>query len=179
MKLTLTIEQLKARDACQEGVDAFRSTFGESATVDYTREAQIELMRGPMGRWIGWAHAVGLVPWWNLSRANLSGTDLSRANLSGANLSGANLSGTDLSRANLYRANLAGANLSGANLYRANLYRANLAGDNLAGANLAGTDLYRANLSGTDLSGTDLAKYGWQLDKYGFAERLDNKETQA
>ena len=44
-------------------------------------------------------------------KIDLSGADLSRANLSWSDLSGANLSGSDLSRANLSWSDLSGANL--------------------------------------------------------------------
>ncbi|MDD2956672.1 MAG: pentapeptide repeat-containing protein [Oscillospiraceae bacterium] len=63
--------------------------------------------------------------------------DLSRANLSWSNLSDANLSGSNLSWSNLSDANLSGSNLSDADLSRANL----------RGTNLSGTDLSSANLS--------------------------------
>src|SRR5215216_4528209 len=52
----------------------------------------------------------------NLTRADLSGTNLSEANLRRAELSEANLTGADLSGTNLSEANLTGADLSTASL---------------------------------------------------------------
>jgi hypothetical protein len=94
----------------------------------------------------------------NLSGANLRGTDLRGANLRGTDLRDANLYGADLRDANLY-----GADLRGANLYGADLRGANLQGANLQGANLRETNLYFANFSGANLRETNL--YGAYLYK--------------
>ncbi len=93
----------------------------------------------------------------NLNRINLYGANLNRADLSGANLYGADLDNADLrkadlSGANLHHADLSVADLSGANLYGANLVRADLRGCNLQGANLQRANLHRANLCGANLS---------------------------
>jgi len=93
------------------------------------------------------------------SGANLSRSNLSRSNLSGADLSRAYLTGADLSRSNLSRAYLTGADLSRAYLSRAYLTGADLSGADLSGANLSGADLSGANLSGSDLSGASLPIY--------------------
>lgn len=42
MQLTLTKEMLIQKDACEDGVEAFVSMFGESATVEWTRDKQID-----------------------------------------------------------------------------------------------------------------------------------------
>jgi len=90
--------------------------------------------------------------WADLSRANLSDTNLSDANLSRADLSDASLSDTNLSGANLNRAALIRADLSGANLIRADLSGANLSGANLIRADLSGANLSDAILLKVDLS---------------------------
>jgi len=82
MQLSLTVAQLEAKEACEEGVEAFRAAFGDEAKVEWTREKQIETLRSPLGKWLAWAWRVDLIPWWSMSWA-----DLSRANLSGADLS--------------------------------------------------------------------------------------------
>lgn len=94
MQITITKAMLEERDACKDGIEAFVKMFGESGTVDWTRDKQIELLKSPLGKFIVWAWSNDLLPLWNLSGANLS-----RANLSGANLYGANLYGADLSGA--------------------------------------------------------------------------------
>ena len=92
----------------------------------------------------------------NLSRVNLSGTDLRYANLSRVNLTGANLSDADLRYANLGGANLRYANLSRVNLTGANLSDADLRYANLGGANLRYADICRANLIDANLGGARL-----------------------
>ena len=182
MQITITIEQLVQAGACDEAIAEFRSLYGESGTENWTRERQIELLKGPLGKFLAWAWQNNLVPLWNLYRANLSGTNLYRANLSGTNLSGTNLSGTNLSGTNLSGANLSRANLSRANLSRADLSGANLSGADLSGADLSRANLSRANLSGANLSGANLydcywpedAPEGWKKDENG---RLKRKAT--
>ena len=87
----------------------------------------------------------------NLSRVNLTGANLSRVNLTGANLSYADLRYANLSDADLKDANLGGARLRYANLGGARLRYANLGGANLSYANLGGANLSCANLDDTDL----------------------------
>jgi|GEM_PF-1778828 len=108
----------------------------------------------------------------NLQHANLKDADLSfsdlrdanlrRANLKGSeqigtNLSGVALNGADVSGAELSGANLNGANLSGASLIGAGLFGAKLTGADFFGANLSKTGLFGANLSGANLTAADLS----------------------
>ena len=123
MKLTLSVKQLEDASACFEAIIAFRQVYGEAAEVEWTKEAQVEILRGPLGKYLGWAFRAGLLPMWSLDGANLDG-----ANLDGANLTGAYLTGASLARANLARANFTGASLARANLTGASLARANLTG---------------------------------------------------
>lgn len=90
MKLKITIKDLEAKDACQSGIDEFVKQFGKVTNLDWTRESQIELLKKPMRKYIGWAYWVGLIPLWSMSGANLTGADLTGANLSEADLSKAN-----------------------------------------------------------------------------------------
>ena len=93
---------------------------------------------------------------WEGMRANLSYIDLSKVDLSDTNLRFA-----DLHYANLYQADLRGANLKFADLHYANLCNADLRGANLRGANLhcanlSYADLHYANLCNADLCFADL-----------------------
>src|SRR5262245_836448 len=137
--INITLKELIAADPCTDGLEAFKAFKGPKK-FKWTSEAQIELVKGPLRRWLGWAHYKNLIPAINLVGANLSGADLSRAYLSEANLSGANLSKANLSWACFSGADLSGADLSGADL----------SGAYLSGANLDGADLSRANLYGHD-----------------------------
>ncbi|XXK29220.1 pentapeptide repeat-containing protein [Arenicellales bacterium nBUS_45] len=98
-----------------------------------------------------------IMPYADLSGADLNGADLSYADLNRADLSYADLNGADLSYANLYGAYLNAnlrhailnfADLSYATLAHANLRRARLIGTNLSGANLYGADLTASNHTG-------------------------------
>jgi uncharacterized protein YjbI with pentapeptide repeats len=121
--MILTVEDLERAGACREGALAFRDVFGESVDADWTREKQLETLRGPLRRFLGWAWASSILPAWSMFRADLSGADLSGADLYRSNLSVANLSGANLSWARMYKADLSGADLSGANLSGADMGR--------------------------------------------------------
>ena len=91
----------------------------------------------------------------------------------------ANLSGADLSYADLSFTNLACVNLSGANLAHTNLRSTYLSGANLSNVNLCGANLVCATLSGADLTGTFLSGADlfscvmgdWERDSTGYAKR--------
>src|SRR5262245_28251594 len=110
--INITLKELIAADPCTDGLEAFKAFKGPKK-FKWTSEAQIELVKGPLRRWLGWAHYKNLIPAINLVGANLSGADLSRAYLSEANLSGANLSRANLSWPYLYAPESDGAALSG------------------------------------------------------------------
>ena len=159
MKIEITIEQLREKNACTPGMTDFIAIYPSGiASIDWTRQTMIDMLKSPLRKWIGWAYKRCLLPYWSLCEADLSGADLRGADLSEADLCGANLSGANLSGADLCGANLRGANLCGANLRGADLCGANLRGANLSGANLSGADLCGANLSVADLCGADLNK---------------------
>ena len=94
---------------------------------------------------------------YDLSCADLSGSNLRSADLSGSDLSGSNLSGSNLSGSNLRSADLSGSNLRSADLSGSNLRSADLSGSNLSGSNLRSADLSGSDLSGSDLSGSNLS----------------------
>ena len=134
INVVLTYTELKKAGACEDGLEAFKSTYPNDLSIPWSGAEQKILITGPLRRYLGWARGLNLIPAVSLSGANLSDANLSGADLSSANLSGANLSRADLSCANLSRADLSGANLSCANLYCANLSGANLYCANLSGA---------------------------------------------
>ena len=146
MKLTITVKQLESLSACSEGVALFKKIYGDKAIIKWTLEAQLELIKSPMGRYLGWAFWSKLLPLWSMRYANLSGADLRSTNLSCADLSSANLRSADLSYADLSYANLSGANLRSANLSCADLRSANLSCADLRSANLSSANLRSANL---------------------------------
>lgn len=112
---------------------------------------QVELLRRDVDAWNRW----------RVENPNAT-VDLSRADLSRTDMLLANLSGADLSGANLVLANLKGADLSGANLRKANL----------VGARMIGVDLERADLRGADLRTAE------DLTPEQLAESFGDKNTQ-
>ena len=127
--ITITVDDLKSHNACQQGIDDFVAfAKGDRLEIDWTPEMQIEIIKSPLRKWFGWAVHSGLIPLWSMADANLSGADLSGADLRYANLIGANLVDAELTGANLVGANLMGTDLTGANLTGANLIFADLVG---------------------------------------------------
>jgi hypothetical protein len=97
----------------------------------------------------------------NLTRAIFIGSDLSGSNLYNAELQSADIKlakliGTDLTKADLSHACLSDSNLTEAKLKFANLKGADLSGANLKNADLSAANLRNANLEGADLSGANL-----------------------
>lgn len=117
----------------------------------------------------------------DLSYSDLSGVDLSYSDLSGADLSrtyliGADLSRADLSRTDLSYSDLSGADLSGANLSYADLSYAILSGADLCNTDLSRVDLYGACLTGAYLKEEDKPRLGVILDKkiFGYKKCKNN-----
>ncbi len=196
MKITITRTQLEELGAYCDGVKALEEIFGRDGpwTTEWTRFRQIELLRTPLGRYLGWARNRGLIPFWDMTGACLSGAQLINAILTGvkftnAVLIGTNFSGADLSGADLTGADLSGANLSNADLRGTYLTDAKLVGANLRRANFTGANLYCAKLNNVILHGADfagaqicscfrsscehtrdiLASYGWTPESNGLA----------
>ena len=134
--MRITVDDLRALDACEEGIDVFRAVCGECIDGEWTREAQFFALGTPLARFLGWAWLLRVIPQWSMYGANLTGADLKGANLTGAYLTGANLTGANLTGANLRDAYLTGADLKGADM---------------KGADLRGADLRDANLTSHDL----------------------------
>jgi uncharacterized protein YjbI with pentapeptide repeats len=162
----LTAGDLRAANACPEGLRRFDETIVGGIDCEWTRDQGIAALI-----WFGadytWAIGAGLLP---DVRADLRGANLRGANLRGADLRGANLGGANLYGANLYGANLVGANLRGANLRGANLRGADLYGADLRGADLYGANLRGANLRGADLVGSDRPL--WLPDTWALSDGL-------
>jgi len=121
IKIKVTLEELRNNKACAEGMVAFKDRYGDSCELTLDVPTQIEIATGPLKSFYIWAASKRIVPFYNLSRADLEGADLEGADLEGANLYGAYLSVADLRGANLYGADLRGAYLSRADLEGANL----------------------------------------------------------
>ena len=91
MNVTVSVARLKELDACKEAVAAFREHFGESASVDWTPEKQLDVLRSPLGKYLGWAWGKNLLPMWRMGGADLGGADLGGAYLRGVDLGGAKI----------------------------------------------------------------------------------------
>jgi hypothetical protein len=128
MKIIITPEDLRAHDACREGLAWFRSAYPDGV-VRWCSQGIIDFFEAGGGEWYSWACQKRLLP--SLSDADLSGADLRWADLRFAKLSGADLRFADLRFANLRFAGLRGADLRWANLRWADLRGADLRGHDL------------------------------------------------
>ena len=80
MKIKVTAQQLAEMGACHAAIDDFTRHFGgDTAEVEWTREYQIEIVKSPLRRWIGWAWRHGIAPMWSMRGADLTGADLTGA----------------------------------------------------------------------------------------------------
>lgn len=123
MEITITVDDIRNAGGKCSGIEEFKEIYGDSATLKWSREFQIELLKtSKLKRYFGWAVAVGLLPIWSMRGANLRGADLYGADLCMADLSRADLRGADLRGADLCGADLRWADLSGADLGGADLY---------------------------------------------------------
>jgi len=135
--ITITKPQLDKLGACPDGIAAFCEYFGgDSATVEWTYERQLEVLKSPLRKYFSWAWQSRLLPMWCLRSANLSSADLSSANLSSADLRLADLRSADLRSADLRSANLRLADLRLADLRSANLSSADLRSADLTDARI-------------------------------------------
>ncbi len=83
--MKITLQMLIDANACREGLDQFTADYPEGI-ADWTREAQLSLMTTGCRRYLGWAVAQHIVPWWSMSGADLTDADLSDADLSDATM---------------------------------------------------------------------------------------------
>lgn len=65
MQIAVTAQRLQELGACKTAIDAFRELFGDTVTVEWTREKQEEISKGPLGKHLGWAATKGLLPLWS------------------------------------------------------------------------------------------------------------------
>jgi len=77
MKITITKEQLMELGACPGGVTDLKEKYGDSVSLDFTYEAQLQIIQGPLRKWFGWCVRKKIIPMWSMSRADLSGANLS------------------------------------------------------------------------------------------------------
>ena len=145
--IKITIEMLKKKEACLEGIKEFEKIFGLETKLEWTKEKQIELFKTPLCKYIMWAVNKGIIPLWSMA---------------GANMAGANMAGADMTDADMARANMAGADMA-----NANMARANMAGANMARANMAGADM-----TGAHRPENDMQKWGWIANKDGYLEKM-------
>ena len=88
--MQITVEKLKALNACEEGIREFERIFPNGIDVpEWTEWCQGVILSTPLRKYFAWAVSLRLFPIWSMRDINLSGADLSGANLSRANLSGA------------------------------------------------------------------------------------------
>src|SRR5574343_188900 len=135
----ITKELLIEKEACVEGLEAFKAAYPEGLVLE-TKDQLVEALRKGLGRWLVWFRK-----YFDISHLK---TSQGRLDLQGANLQRANLQGVDLRWADLRGAYLQRAYLQGANLQGAYLQWANLQGADLRGADLRGADLQEADLQG-------------------------------
>ena len=96
-KIVLTLEDLKAKGACDEGLELFTNWFGDKAEIEWSPLHEL-LCRcdSDINNFTVWLIDVGLLPSFSLRRADLQGADLRRADLRGADLRRADLQEADL-----------------------------------------------------------------------------------
>lgn len=141
-KIVLTLEDLKSKGACENGLDLFTKWFGNKAEIEWSPMHEL-LCRcdSNIKDFTVWLIDMGLLPSFNFASSKLYGSYLRKAiltrlDLRYSDLRWSNLQVADLSNANLFCADLRMADLYGANLYNANLYGTNLRGANLSGCRL-------------------------------------------
>ena len=101
--MKITLATLQHRDACSPGLHMFEIFFPDGWEGEWDEWAQAAVISHPiLGQYMGWLWAMGIVPAWSMSGANLSSANLSSADLSGATLSGATLCRADLRGADQY-----------------------------------------------------------------------------
>lgn len=141
MKVTVTMDMLRANGACPEGIDFFLSIKAES--IEWTIDQQLWFATTAPS-FYGWCVRKGLLPLMSMAGADLKGKSLVGANLAGVDLSGADLTGVDLSGASLHGADLTGAILKSAKLEGVNLQQATLKDAVLDDAKLANVNFDKA-----------------------------------
>ena len=83
---TITVEQLRQNNACEEGIDAFLQIWpGGVAEIEQNHSGyQAGFLMFGFGKWLGWLWAAGVLPQWSMEKYNLNRADLRGADLRGA-----------------------------------------------------------------------------------------------
>ena len=86
--MKITIEMLRAKNACEDGLAWFADLFPDGLSVPEWTPMHQALLLGDSGgrKWWGWAVASGLLPAWAMQGWRLSGANLGWADLTGAYL---------------------------------------------------------------------------------------------
>ena len=84
--MRITADDLRAMDACSDGIEAFIEVCGDSIEGEWTQAAQYFALGTPLARFLGWAWDNALIPHWSMRGANLRGANLRGADLYGADL---------------------------------------------------------------------------------------------
>ena len=156
-KAKITLEDLKLKVACDEGLALFENWFGSEVEIEWSHMHELLCRIDPeIKEFTVWVIDSGLLPKFSFSKSNLRGTDLRWANLRGTDLRWANLRWADLRWADLRWADLQEANLRWADLRWADLREANIQEADLREADLRGADLRWADLRGADLRWANL-----------------------
>src|SRR5574343_643467 len=120
----ITKELLIEKEACVEGLEAFKAAYPEGLVLE-TKDQLVEALRKGLGRWLVWFGLYFDISHLKTSQGHL---DLQGVNLQEAKLRWAYLQEADLQGANLQGAKLQWVNLRGADSREANLRWANLQG---------------------------------------------------
>ena len=105
----ITAKDLERAGACSQGIELFRSLFGESLVVENWTPLHTIWACAVEPSFYRWLTDKNLVPFASLRGADLRGADLRDADLRGASLYGADLRDVELSGAELSGADLRGA----------------------------------------------------------------------
>ena len=116
MSRIITINDVKLRGACEDGVKYFSRRYPNGFNVDdYKKKLWDRIAKTNGIKYIGWFAWVFALPQFPYPK-NLRGINLRGAALCGADLRGVDLRGSDLRGASFFGADLQGANLGGTDL---------------------------------------------------------------
>ena len=93
-----------------------------------------------------------------MSGTDFEGSNMSKADLSATDLRETNFNNADFSKTTLFRASLAGSTAIGADFSKAIAFRTNFTSTDLTDANFSKSEVYRADFSGANLQNADFSK---------------------
>lgn len=117
--MKITLDLLKALNACSQGVELFAKHFPDGIT--WGREGWLAILQTPCYQHIGWVGRTLKLHPPDLYGADLSKMDFRDADFCGATLTGVNLRFTNLRGADLSKAYLTGADFADADLSHVDL----------------------------------------------------------